>query len=82
MPTLVVILIVSVVVTAIAFSGLAIGVILSNRRIQGSCGGLANFKDAAGNSICEACSEPAPECKKLIEEYAAERAARANSPVA
>ena len=74
MPPLVVILIVSVVLTGVAFSGLAIGVILSNKRIQGSCGGLANFKDAKGNSICEACSEPAPECRELIEEYAAEQA--------
>ena len=81
MPPFVVVLTLSVVITAIAFAGLAIGVILSNRRIQGSCGGLANFKDAEGNSICEACSEPAPECRKLIEEYAAEQAARADTPV-
>lgn len=47
----------------IALIGMAIGVILSNRRIKGSCGGLANFKDSEGNSICEACTNPAPECR-------------------
>lgn len=80
MPPLVVILIVSAAIMGVAFAGLAIGVILSNRRIQGSCGGLANFKDDEGLSICEACSEPAPECQRLIDEYKAERAAAAAEP--
>ena len=79
MPELVVILIVSAIATGIAFSGLAAGVILSNRRIKGSCGGLANFKDAQGHSICEACTEPAPECRKLIEDYVAQQASESET---
>ncbi len=47
---------------AVAFTGMAIGVILSNRRIKGSCGGLANMKDSQGHTICEGCTNPAPNC--------------------
>jgi len=47
---------------AVSLAGMAIGVILSNRRIQGSCGGLANIKDSRGNTVCEGCTNPAPEC--------------------
>ena len=36
---------------AVALTGMAIGVILSNRRLKGSCGGLANMKDAQGNTM-------------------------------
>ena len=71
----VVTLILTVAVVGAALCGLAIGVILSNRRIQGSCGGLANFKDREGNSICEACTEPSPECQKLLDEVAEARRA-------
>ena len=54
--------IVTAVVFGSALAGMAVGVILSNRRIKGSCGGLAGFKDATGKSICEACSDPSPDC--------------------
>lgn len=53
---------IALAVFAIALAGMAIGVIVSDRRIKGSCGGLAGFKDEKGNSICEACSNPSPEC--------------------
>lgn len=55
-------IIVAIVVFAIAIAGMAIGVILSNRRLKGSCGGLANLRDSSGKSMCEACTNPSPEC--------------------
>lgn len=53
----------TVVIFAVALAGMAIGVILSNRRIKGSCGGLANMRDSEGNTLCDACSNPSPECR-------------------
>lgn len=53
---------IAVAVFAVALTGMAVGVILSNRRIKGSCGGLAGFKDERGNSVCDACTKPSPEC--------------------
>jgi hypothetical protein len=53
---------IAAVVFLIAVVGMAIGVIVSNRRIKGSCGGLANLRDEHGNTMCEACTRPSPEC--------------------
>ena len=50
------------VVFGVALAGMAIGVIVSNRRIKGSCGGLNNFRDSVGNPICDACTNPSPSC--------------------
>lgn len=47
----------------IALVGMSVGVLLSNRELKGSCGGLANMKDSQGRSICEACTNPSPECR-------------------
>lgn len=55
--------VITVAVFLVAMTSMAIGVIVSNRRIKGSCGGLANFKDSNGKSICEACTNPSPDCK-------------------
>lgn len=66
-------LLIPVAVFAIALTGMAVGVLISNRRIKGSCGGLAGFKDEHGKSICEACTNPSPECRG---ERAREEAAR------
>ncbi|MEZ6058477.1 MAG: FAD:protein FMN transferase [Planctomycetaceae bacterium] len=49
-------------VFAIALLGLALGTILSGRRLKGSCGGLAGMKDAQGHSICSSCTTPPEEC--------------------
>ena len=50
-------------VFAVVIAGMAIGVILSNRRLRGSCGGLANLRDYQGKTLCEACTDPSPDCQ-------------------
>jgi hypothetical protein len=52
----------TLVVFALAIVGMAIGVLVSNRRIKGSCGGMAGLKDHDGKSVCEICTNPSPEC--------------------
>ena len=37
---------------AISFAAISIGVILKNKPIQGSCGGMANLEDGASCQIC------------------------------
>ncbi len=57
--------------------GMAIGVIISNRRIKGSCGGLSAWKDELGKPMCDACADD-PEIKQSCElELARIRAAEA-----
>ncbi len=46
----------------LAVAAMAVGVIFSNRRIKGSCGGLANLRDGSGNPMCQICSHPSPDC--------------------
>ena len=58
------------VVVALAIAGMAVGVIFSNRRIQGTCGGLANMPGAE-HSPCEICTKPAEECPNKAEALAA-----------
>ena len=53
---------IALAVFGVALAGMAVGVIFSNRWIKGSCGGLNNFRDSTGNPICEACTNPSPEC--------------------
>lgn len=54
--------VITVFVFAVALTGMAIGVILSNRRIKGTCGGLAGLQDPSGKTACEICSNPSPTC--------------------
>jgi len=49
-------------VFAIAVAAMAIGTIIANRRLQGSCGGMAGLKDAGGKTICDMCTKPSPDC--------------------
>jgi len=56
-------ILIAMVVFALALTGMAIGVILSNRRLRGSCGGLANAQDSQGRTLCELCPHPKPECR-------------------
>jgi len=58
-------------VFALAVGGMAVGVILSNRQLRGSCGGLNGLKDAQGNPMCEACTTPPEECDEFRQKMAA-----------
>lgn len=55
----------SLAIFVLAILGMAIGVILSNRRIKGTCGGLAGIRDDSGNTICEACTLPSDTCQGI-----------------
>ena len=57
-------------------AALAVGVLFSDRRIKGSCGGLATWRDADGESICDACAD-CPEKKKDCELESRETARQA-----
>ena len=46
----------------VVMAGMAIGVIISNRRITGSCGGLANMKAEEGEPMCECGARPGDSC--------------------
>ncbi len=59
---------ITAIVFAVALTGMAIGVIASNRRIQGSCGGLAGLQDVTGKTACELCSNPSPTCSGTPEQ--------------
>lgn len=54
------------VLFGLAIIGLASGVIISNKRLKGSCGGLAGMKDEHGNTLCEGCTNPAESCLEKI----------------
>jgi hypothetical protein len=45
---------------------MAIGVLMGRKAIQGSCGGLANQRDADGQTSCSACSQPSPQCRSRL----------------
>lgn len=68
-------ILIAIGVFGVAFIGLAIGVIISNRRVQGSCGGLANMKDDQGKPMCMACDTPPEDCLRQAQERADEYAA-------
>ena len=51
-----------IVVFGVAFVGMAVGVIFSNRRLRGTCSGLAGMRDAQGNTLCESCDHPSEIC--------------------
>ena len=61
-------MLITVSVFLIAFSGMAIGVIISNRRIKGSCGGIANLMGESGCDICEMKDKCEKTGKELCEE--------------
>ena len=59
---------ITVAVFAIAFTGMAIGVIVSNKVIKGSCGGIGQLM---GGSACDIC-EKKHECDALGKEICEE----------
>ena len=50
------------VVFLLALGGMAIGIMISNREIKGSCGGLASLPGNDVKSACELCSIPREDC--------------------
>ncbi|MGV3483511.1 MAG: FAD:protein FMN transferase [Planctomycetaceae bacterium] len=48
-------------------AAMAVGVMFGRRSISGSCGGLANSRDADGNVSCSLCSNPDNACRELRE---------------
>jgi len=52
----------AVTVFAVALTAMAVGVIFSNRAIQGSCGGIANLRDEHGEVMCPVCGDPRESC--------------------
>ena len=53
---------ITVTIFGIAIAAMAIGTIVSNRRLQGSCGGMAGLSDEKGQTICDMCTRPSAEC--------------------
>lgn len=51
------------IVFATAIAGMAVGVILSNRRLRGTCGGLSGMTDENGEISCQICSTPSTSCQ-------------------
>ena len=66
----------TMIVFGLALSGMAIGVIMSNRQLKGSCGGLSamNEQGEGDASPCSLCTKPASECSKRSEMEASESA--------
>ena len=52
----------ALVVFALVMAAMAVGVIIGNRRITGSCGGLANLQAAGDEPMCECGARPGDAC--------------------
>ncbi|GAB5444050.1 MAG: FAD:protein FMN transferase [Fuerstiella sp.] len=50
------------VIFLVAVAGMAVGTMVQNRALKGSCGGLASMPGSEGKSICELCTIPKDEC--------------------
>lgn len=50
------------VIFLVAVAGMAVGTMLQNKSLKGSCGGLASMPGSEGKSICELCTIPKDEC--------------------
>lgn len=56
---------IAAVVFGLVIAGMAVGVMFSNRRIKGSCGGLANMREGDGQSPCMACGGTPSDCDEV-----------------
>jgi len=50
------------VIFLVAIGGMAIGTMLQNKSLKGSCGGLASMPGSEGKSICDLCTIPKDQC--------------------
>lgn len=55
-------ILIAIIVFGFVLVAMSVGVILQGKRLQGSCGGLAGMKDSQGRTICDACTNPSPQC--------------------
>ena len=62
----------AVVFIGLLFAGMAVGVILSNKPVKGSCGGLATLGMKEG---CEICGGNDDECEENARKVNSEKAA-------
>ena len=54
-------------VIAIAMVSMALGIIFSNKKLQGSCGGVGSTKTSDGKSACEFCANSSSDCQEAAE---------------
>lgn len=66
------------VIFLLAIGGMAIGTIVQNKTIKGSCGGLASMPGSDGKSICELCTIPKDQCTNAELREQMQAAAAAN----
>ncbi len=52
----------TLLIVGLAMAAMAVG-LFARRQLRGSCGNLANLRDAAGHPICDACHDPPPNCQ-------------------
>lgn len=50
------------IVILLAVASMAVGSIVGNKPITGSCGGLANRTNESGETVCGVCSKPTQDC--------------------
>ncbi len=58
----------ALIVFSLAILGMAVGSIVANKPVKGSCGGLSAMTGEDGESSCTLCSEPVTECVERDEQ--------------